>query len=83
MPTTKSPLNEAQRSILHLFDRKMTKKQTQDLKIKLVEFLDELLQKELDKVIQAKALTPQKIAEMGNWENRTEYLKEIRKMTKP
>ncbi len=71
-------LNEAQTSILRLFEREMTQSELDELKDILVDFLDSRLQKELDRVMHEKGISPDDIPQLGIKGNRTAYLQEIR-----
>jgi hypothetical protein len=72
-------LNEAQTSILRLFEREMTQNELDELKDTLVDFLDRRLQKELERVMQEKNISPQDISKLGIKGNRTAYLQKIRR----
>lgn len=72
-------LNEAQTSILRLFEREMTQNELDELKDTLVDFLDKRLQKELDRVMQEKNISPEDISTLGIEGSRTAYLQEIRR----
>jgi alpha-D-ribose 1-methylphosphonate 5-triphosphate synthase subunit PhnI len=71
-------LNEAQTTILRLFGREMDEEEISELRDTLVDFLDKQLQKELDRVMKEKNISPENISNLGIKGNRTEYLNEIR-----
>jgi len=76
---TTQRLNEAQLSILGLFERQqLTPSELKDLHDTLVNFLDKKLQKELNKVVKQKNITAADIPHLGIKGNRTAYLKKIR-----
>ena len=72
-------LNEAQTSILRLFEREMTQSELDELKDILVDFLNRRLQKELDRVMQEKGISQKDIPTLGIKGNRTAYLQVIRR----
>lgn len=72
-------LNEAQTTILRLFEREMTQNELDELKETLVDFLDRRLQKELDRVMEEKNISPEDIPTLGIKGKRTAYLQEIRR----
>ncbi len=72
-------LNEAQTAILRLFGREMDEEEIAELRDTLVDFLDKQLQKELDRVMREKNISPENISNLGIRGNRTEYLNEIRR----
>lgn len=82
MITSDGKLNEAQLTILRLFDREMTTSELDALKDTLVDFLDQQLQNELDQVMAKKNITPQALPNLGIKDNRTAYLREIREANK-
>ena len=71
-------LNEAQLLLLRLFDRPMMNDEIIELRDFLVAFYNKKLEIELNKVIAEKKLTAQDISQLGNVENRTEKLRQIR-----
>ncbi len=71
-------LNEAQLVLLRLFDRPIEEEEVTELRDYLVAYYNQKLQTELNKVISEKKLTVQDIDQMGNFENRTEKLRQIR-----
>ncbi len=71
-------LNEAQLVLLRLFDRPIEEAEVTELRDFLVAYYNQKLQKELDKVITEKKMTVQDIDNLGNFENRTDKLHQIR-----
>lgn len=71
-------LNEAQLVLLRLFDRPMMTEEVIELRDFLVAYYNKKLEIELNKVITEKKLTAQDISQLGNFENRTEKLRQIR-----
>ena len=71
-------LNEAQLVLLRLFDRPILNEEVIELRDFLVAYYNQKLQLELNKVIAEKNLTVQDIDQLGNFENRTEKLRQIR-----
>lgn len=71
-------LNEAQLVLLRLFDRPILNEEVIELRDFLVAYYNQKLQLELNKVISEKKLTVQDIDQLGNFENRTEKLRQIR-----
>ena len=71
-------LNEAQLVLLRLFDRPIIEEEVTELRDFLVAFYNKKLQKELTKVIAEKKMTVQDIEQLGDFENRTEKLRQIR-----
>ena len=57
----------------------MTENELDELRDTLVDFLDRRLQKELDRVMQEKNISPEDIPKLGIKGNRTAYLQEIQK----
>ena len=72
-------LNEAQLVLLRLFDRPVVKEEITELRDFLVAYYNKKLEIELDRVMTEKKMTLQDIDNMGNFENRTEKLRQIRK----
>jgi len=62
-------LNEIQLSLLRLFNRPMSEKETKDLKKLLVDYYSVQLEKELSKVVAEKAYTQKDFDEMLNSES--------------
>jgi hypothetical protein len=71
-------LNEAQLVLLRLFDRPIMEDEVTELRDFLVAYYNKKLQKELNKVITEKKMTVHDIEQFGNFENRTEKLRQIR-----
>ena len=63
--------------LLRLFDRPILNEEVIELRDFLVAYYNQKLQIELSKVIAEKQLTVQDIDQLGNFENRTEKLRQI------
>jgi hypothetical protein len=72
-------LNEAQLVLLRLFDRPVVNEEVTELRDLLVAYYNQKLEIELNKVMADKQLNLEDIDQLGNFENRTEKLRQIRK----
>lgn len=71
-------LNEAQLVLLRLFDRPIAQEEVTELRDFLVAYYNKKLEVELNRIIAEKQMTLQDIDNLGNFENRTEKLSQIR-----
>lgn len=71
-------LNEAQLVLLRLFDRPIAHEEVTELRDFLVAYYSKKLEIELNRIIAEKQMTVQDIDNLGNFENRTEKLRQIR-----
>lgn len=65
------PLNEVQLMLLRLFSRPMSQKDMEAIRTMLMDYYDELLQMEVEKVIDQKSITRTKFEEVLNKHERT------------
>ena len=70
-------LNDIQITLLRMFSRDMTQQETMAIRKLILDYYDEKLDDELDKVVTAKGYTQQDYDTILNQQERTELKKEI------
>jgi hypothetical protein len=69
--STQPPLNEAQMMLLKLFSRPMTEEQTKSFKKVVLDYYNQMLQEEVEKVIAEKNITRQDFDKLYEQKQRT------------